>query len=274
MKNLMSRRSWLQILGASTVGGLLGGMTSPAAARGRCPSLPRRLEDIVPVQADSPDLVLHKLMLGNARHVNDTPIPHDLITDEALENRFGITPATGQRPAVMILSCADSRVVPELIFDQPRASLFVCRVAGNYATNEAIGSLEYCSRVLRPGDFLNPDPTGEQTRVLIVLGHSNCGAVNSTLSLFIDHATFPPDVLASKIATIVTALRPSVQRAVDQNPTLIGDARLRVATDQVARDNAALLAARTPILAPPVQNGSLHVVPAYYDIASGLVTLL
>ncbi len=264
MKGLMTRRGWLRILGASTLGGLLGGVTSPAAARGICQSLPPNPNAIFPTLDDSPEVILEKLMLGNTRYVTNNPFTHLRSAETTIE----IT--TDQDPPVMILSCADARVVPEYIFDQPRVKLFVCRVAGNIATDELIGSLEYGVGVL--GANRVPAWHG---KLLIVLGHSNCGAVSSTIRLLRGTPPFPPDVLGSKIPTILAKIRPSVERAIAQSPLGISDPTLlRSATDQVARDNAGLLAAQQPILAPRVQDRRLGVVAAYYDIDTGLVTIL
>jgi carbonic anhydrase len=256
----VTRRGWLRILGVGTLGGLLGSVTSPAAARGRCPTFPGQHKDILPSQADSPQVILEKLMQGNNRYVNNDPIPHRRDVDQGLEE---IDPVLGQLPAAMILSCADSRAVPEYIFDQPRARLFVCRVAGNFATDELIGSLEYGVEVLG-------------ARLLIVLGHSACGAVTSTIRLVREGpSAFSPTVLASKIPIVLEGLRAPVARVIASNPpdTSAGTL-LRQAIDEVARENAALLASQRPILAPRVQNGTLGVVAARYDIDTGVVSFV
>jgi carbonic anhydrase len=252
MTNLVTRRGWLQVVGAGTVTGLLGA-SSPAAARGRCPTFPGDPASVLPSQADDPQRILEKLLAGNARYIDNDPIPHNRDFDQGLE----IDPVNGQRPAAMVLSCADSRVVPELIFDQPRARLFVCRVAGNFATDEIIGSLEYGVRVLG-------------AKLLIVMGHSSCGAVTSTIALIRQGpGAFPPDVLASKIPIVLAGLRPPVERVIAQSPPGTPDSELlRAATDEVARENAALLRGLPPILQ------GLDVVATRYDIDTGVVNLL
>jgi carbonic anhydrase len=257
----VTRRDWLKVLSAGTAGGLLGGMTAPPRAQATTAA---DLTDLVPLQSESPLVVGQKLMAGNSRHVNSTPIPHDLFSDEALEAHFGFPLASTQRPSAMVLSCADSRVVPELIFDQPRASLFVCRVAGNYATDEAIGSFEFCVRFLKA-----PAPNPDHSRVLVVLGHSGCGAVDSTISVL--RGTFGGDIRNTKIGAIVGGLAADVQAAFLQNPGVTNPLELlRLATEEVARANARRLAA-LPSLAPLVQSGALLIAAAVYDIETGVV---
>src|SRR5215472_2142002 len=113
-----------------------------------------------PQNVVSPDAALKRLMEGNARYVDGVARRHDFKHErEAL--------AGGQNPYAAILSCADSRIAPEYAFDSGRGDLFVCRVAGNFAGNETIASMEYAVAVLGAP--------------LIVLGHDNCGAVDATL---------------------------------------------------------------------------------------------
>ena len=267
-ENPVTRRDWLKVLGAGTAGSVLAGVTAPSTAQAEtCPVYPADLSAIVPLQTDTPVVVGQKLLAGNIRHVNSTPIPHDLFSDEALEAHFGFSLASTQRPGAMVLSCADSRVVPELIFDQPRASLFVCRVAGNYATDENIGSLEFCVRFLKA-----PPPDPNHARVLVVLGHSGCGAVDSTISVL--RGTFGGDIRNTKIGSIVGGLAADVQAAILQNPGVTDPVvLLRLATEEVARANARRLAA-LPSLAPVVQSGALLIIPAVYDNESGVVRTL
>lgn len=142
-----------------------------------------------------------------------------------------------------VLSCADSRVPVELIFDQSIGHLFVTRVAGNVASSVLIASLEYGVAVLG-------------TKVIMVLGHSNCGAVNATIE-----AKAAP----GQISGLYRYIRPAVDRA----GTNI-DAAIRAnATMQ-----AALLRESSPVIAGAVKSNELRVVAAYYDLASGRVSLL
>ena len=191
---------------------------------------------------------LEKPVLGNARYLANDSISH-LLADE-LRGDF----TAGQSPPVMILSCADSRVTPELAFDQPRATLFVCRVAGNIATDEVVASLEYGVKVLG-------------ARLLVVLGHSNCGAVAAAISR-VEGATFPPEEWG-QIGHLVELIAPAAE-AVRGAP---GN-WLQNATDENTRLTAAHLREIDPIIAPLVRDGSLLVASARYNIGIGQVVFV
>jgi carbonic anhydrase len=254
---LLTRRDWLRALGASSVGGVLASVPGSAGAV-ECRSYPTLPDFVFPTQGDSPDNVLGKLLLGNRRYIDENTYTHARSAEQYIE---GGTPiSAGQAPAAMILSCADSRVIPELAFDMPRARLFVVRVAGNFATPEAIGSLEFGTIVLG-------------SRFLMVMGHSNCGAVQRTIQEILRPGTLPPIVYQSLIPTIVVGIRSAVEQAIAKNPGLTEEQLLRPATEEVARVHAAKLAAQGPIIAPLVPD-QLKVVAAYYNIDDGVVTIL
>ena len=121
--------------------------------------------------AETPDAALKLLVDGNARYV----------ANQTNERDFSVTRAArvqGQAPFAAILGCADSRVAPELAFDQPPGDLFVVRVAGNFVTTEGLASLEYGAAVLG-------------TKAIMVLGHTSCGAVNATVEALQKGNTLP-----------------------------------------------------------------------------------
>src|SRR5215467_7378075 len=141
-----SRRSLLGAA-AGTIGLLLAGT---AGAKEKTAPKPQNVL--------TPDASLRRLQKGNARYVEGVAARHDFRHErEAL--------AGGQNPYAAILSCADSRIAPEYAFDSGRGDLFVCRVAGNFANDDTIASLEYAVAVLN-------------VPLLFVLGHDNCGAVD------------------------------------------------------------------------------------------------
>ena len=148
-----------------------------------------------------------------------------------------------QHPKVMVLSCSDSRVPPELVFDQTIGQIFVTRVAGNIITPEIIGSLEYGAAVLG-------------TKVILVMGHSNCGAVKATI-----HGEEVPGQISS--------LFPHIQPAIDQAGT-----DLVAATKANAKIQATLLSQASTVISGMVKSGKLKVIAGYYDLGSGSVTLL
>jgi carbonic anhydrase len=186
----------------------------------------------------SPDDALKQLMDGNARFAAGklTSFPEDL---KLLKQRT----AGKQEPFAAVLSCADSRVPVELAFDQTIGHVFVTRVAGNIVTPEIIGSLEYGVAVLG-------------TRVLMVLGHGACGAVTATIAA---------KEVPGQISVLYRHIRPAIEQA---GSNLDGAIRAN------ARIHARLLQDTSPVVATAVKQGRLKVVAAYYDLATGVVTLL
>ena len=148
-----------------------------------------------------------------------------------------------REPFAAVLSCADSRVPVEIIFDQTIGHIFVARVAGNVVTPEIIGSLEYGAAVLG-------------TKVILVLGHSNCGAVKAAIQ-------------AKAVPGQISALFPHLQPAVDQ-----AGSGLAGATKANASIQAGLLGKASPVLSPMVKEGKLKIVAGYYDLATGKVGLV
>lgn len=198
-----------------------------------------------PQTTASADAALAQLIEGNKRYMAGATVHGDLTA-----RRDEVAPA--QHPFAMVLSCADSRVPPELIFDQSLGSLFVVRVAGNYAETGGIGSFEYAFE-----HFHSP--------LLLVLGHSACGAVHAT----VDAMKSPDGAAPGDIAAIVNAIMPSARKAAHAGGDIYA-----AAIAQNARDNAAKLAAAQPILSKGVADRKLRVVSAVYDLKSGRVSML
>src|SRR6202030_1489292 len=148
-----------------------------------------------------------------------------------------------QEPYAAVLSCADSRVPVELIFDQSIGQVFVTRVAGNIATTATIASLEYGVAVLG-------------TKAIIVLGHADCGAVKATIE-------------AKAVPGQISALYPYIRPAVDQ-----AGPDLEAAIKANAKIQAALLRQASPVLAEHIKTNQLQIVAAYYDLAAGKVSML
>ena len=220
----LSRRGFLAstIVGAAVMAGATVLHMPPAMAQSRL----------------TPDAALKTLMDGNQRYVEGKlqSLNEDLSILKAKT-------AEKQEPFAAILSCADSRVPVEFVFDQSIGQLFVVRLAGNIATPEVIASLEYGVAVLG-------------TRVLMVLGHGNCGAVKAT----IDGKAVPGQI---------SALYAQIRAAVDEAGT-----DLDAAIDANARNQANLLSKASVIISGAIKEGKLKVVAARYDLASGKVSLL
>jgi carbonic anhydrase len=223
----LSRRSLLRASIAGAVASAVGGglpfaLPSPANA----------------LAVSSPDEALKLLVDGNQRFADRklTFYQQDLgwLQQSTLAK---------QTPFASVLSCADSRVPVEIIFDQSIGQIFVNRVAGNLATTEIIASIEYGVAVLG-------------TKVIMVLGHRNCGAV---------HAAIDGKAVPGQISSLYRFIRPAVNQAGDD---------LKAATLANAKIQAQLLRESSPVLADFIKQGQLKVVAAYFDIEVGRVQLL
>jgi carbonic anhydrase len=185
----------------------------------------------------TPDEALKELMDGNERFSSGrmTSFEHDLkILKEHTVDK--------QEPFAAVLSCADSRVPVELIFDQTIGHVFVARVAGNIITPEIIASLEYGAAVLG-------------NKVILVLGHAGCGAVKAAIQ-------------GKDVPGQISALFPHIQPAIDE-----AGSDLAAATKANASIQARLLRESSPVIGPLVKENKLRVVAGVYDIATGKVTL-
>ena len=151
--------------------------------------------------------------------------------------------AEKQEPFASVLSCADSRVPVELLFDQSIGHVFVNRVAGNIATSEIIASIEYGVAVLG-------------TRILMVLGHASCGAVKASIAA---------KAVPGQISSLYRYLRPAVDAAQ-------GDLEASIKAN--SKIQAKLLSDSSPVIASAIKDAKLKVVAAYYDLATGKVELL
>jgi carbonic anhydrase len=191
-----------------------------------------------------PDAALDRLMKGNARYVGGVSRRHDFKTErEAL--------AGGQNPFAGILSCADSRIAPEYAFDSGRGDLFVCRVAGNFANDDTIASLEYSVAILN-------------TPLFLVLGHESCGAVSATIKSLKDNTKLP-----GHLPSLVSNIAPAVKATTDQPGDQLANAIRRNVVDNVVK-----LRSATPILSAAVAQGKLKSIGGIYRLGDGRVELI
>lgn len=186
----------------------------------------------------SPDSALQELMTGNQRFAANqlTSISHDLIV---LKERT----VEKQEPFAAVLSCADSRVPVELIFDQTIGQIFVTRVAGNIVTPEIIASLEYGVAVLG-------------TEVLLVLGHLGCGAVKAAMK---------SDAVPGQISTLYLGLRHAVEQS---------EGNFEKAIEANAKIQADLLRTSSTVIRDAFNAGKLKVEAGVYNLATGKVSLI
>lgn len=193
--------------------------------------------------AASPDAVWADLMAGNQRFVAGKPRAHALLP---LRKKL----ASGQSPNVIILSCSDSRVSPELVFDQSLGDLFVVRTAGNVADPVALGSIEYAVEHIH-------------SPVLVVLGHQKCGAVSAACS----GGKMPSENLEA----IMNKIGPAVNQA---KTYAKGDDLLDAAIKENVEQSAKDLQANSEIIRNAVQSGKLKIFEAEYSLDTGTVTRL
>jgi carbonic anhydrase len=234
----LTRRKFVELSALSAGGLIVPGSGGPLVAA--APSKPST--------ALTPDEILRKLLAGNQRFVKGAAAsPRRKPADFAKL-------AEDQAPLAVIVGCADSRVAPELLFDQGVGDLFVVRLAGNVVQGAGPtikGSIEYAVAELG-------------VSLILVLGHSKCGAVKAALKHIISK-----DALPGSINDLVNAIKPAVLKSKGRK----GDA-----LENAIRANVELgvdrLRSLAPILAGPVKMGKLKVVGGVYDLRNGLVTLV
>ncbi len=199
------------------------------------------------VSSVSPDQAIRMLKNGNAAFVAGAP-KHP----NANKKRRELTASKGQHPFVAMLSCSDSRVPVELLFDTGIGDIFSVRVAGNVADTDEIGSLEY-----------GVDHLGAP--LLVVLGHTRCGAVTAVVQDAHLHGNIPP---------LVAHITPAVDKVKTQQPGLAEDALVNAAIKANVWNSIEDALKKSAILREKVISGRLKIVGAVYDINSGQVEWL
>ncbi|MBU3686277.1 MAG: carbonic anhydrase [Mycobacterium sp.] len=192
-----------------------------------------------PPRPATPQQAIDELMQGNARFAGRTPQVRNVEDIDDLWTRV----STGQEPFAMVLGCADSRLAPEVLFDQFVGDIFVVREAGNIAESPTnLGSLEFGQAVLK-------------AKALMVLGHSGCGAVKAAF----DNAT-PGD----NIQAIVDSIKPGIAGATDPNDAIVRN--VKAVTDRIR--------AKSTLLAEAERSGQFTIVGGVYDITTATVRLI
>ena len=182
-----------------------------------------------------------QLLDGNKRYV-EAKLSHP---NQSRDRRIEV--AKGQHPFAAVVSCSDSRVPPEVVFDQGLGDLFVIRLAGNVLTDEALGSLEYAVEHLG-------------FKYILVLGHERCGAVEATIK---------GGEAPGHIAGLVKAIRPAVEKVKNEPGDLLDNA-VRANVVMVVQQ----LRSSGPILEGLVKKGELTIDGARYDLDDGVVEIL
>jgi len=202
----------------------------------------------------SPDEVLQMLQEGNERfYTEKATYPH---TDTARLEQAG-KENQGDYAYATVLTCSDSRVPPELIFDAGVMDIFVIRIAGNVCNTDEIGSIEYGLAHVN-------------TPVLVILGHTQCGAVTA-----VTHAIHGKGhTLERNIPPLVDSIVPAVQRAIDHHQDVHGDAIIPYAIEENVWQGVENLFMKSPAVRNIVSDGKAKVVGAIYDVGTGHVTWL
>ena len=197
-----------------------------------------------PQNAIAPAEALKRLVDGNARYAANTPNERDFSAGRAAR-------AQGQAPIAAILGCADSRIAPELAFDQQPGDLFVLRVAGNIVNKDLLASLEYGVQFLG-------------VPLVMVLGHSSCGAVDAAIKVLKDRVRLP-----GHLPELIAAIKPSVAAQKAKGGDLLDNATTENVRRQVAR-----LKTAAPLIRKQYAAKKIDIVGGVYDIATGKVTMV
>lgn len=237
LKTAVSRRRMLKFGASAVGGGLVAAGLGKTWGESEAAIASEILQTTTP-DPRTPDEALQLLIKGNQRF-SSNKIKHP--NQDVIRLR---EVAVGQKPFAAILGCADSRVPSEIVFDQGLGDLFVCRVAGNVATPEEIGSLEFGTAVLG-------------SKVIVVMGHERCGAVDATLK----GASVP-----GQVGSLLDAIRPSLERVKGKR----GDALENACKANIAYQIEKLKA--SPVLSERIAAEKLKVVGGYYDLDTGIVS--
>lgn len=233
MHNNLHRRRVLQAAACAAAGAIAG----PALARSDCAVFTRETQGQV-----SPDAALKRLQEGNARFVAGETIHCDL-------RRQVKETAGGQAPFAAIVGCIDSRVPPELVFDQRIGDIFAARVAGNVVSDDILGSLEFATQLAG-------------AKLIVVLGHSECGAVKGAVD----------DAKLGHLTGLLAQIRPALAGVEYRGVPSSKDKALvqRVAERNV--QDAVKKLVRAPVLSRQVGEGRLLIVGAMHDVATGKIS--
>ncbi len=220
----------------------LAGLAAAAAvqAKDKCVAFTPQMQE-----AKTPEAALKRLQEGNARFVAGQALHCDLLEQVRSTSRQ-------QAPFAVVLGCIDSRVPPELIFDQNIGDMFVARVAGNIASTDIIGSLEFATALAG-------------AKLIVVLGHSECGAVKGAID----------DAKLGSLTGVLQQIRPALAKLDYKGvPTSKDKALVQRVAEQNAKDAAAQLTSRSDAMAGLVREGKLKIVYAMHDVATGKVAWL
>lgn len=217
---------------------LTGAAVSAAHAQDSCAVYTKNTQS-----STTPDAALKRLKEGNARFVAGKTINCDL-TKQVRET------ANQQSPIAVVVGCIDSRVPPEMVFDQRLGDVFAARVAGNFVNTDILGSLEFATKIVG-------------SKLIVVLGHTECGAIKGA----VDNAKM------GNLTALLANIRPSLEKLhytgvpSSKNSTLV-----QQVADQNAKDAADMIMKKSPVIAELVKEGNVKIVSAMHDVSTGKIT--
>ncbi|WP_316702063.1 carbonic anhydrase family protein [Paracoccus thiocyanatus] len=222
-----------------------GGHDRSAAAMQARPGQPACVLPTKDRQADmTPADVIAALKAGNARFAAGMVQNCDL-------NAMVRETSQGQYPIAAVVSCIDSRVPPELVFDQKIGDLFTARIAGNYVNTDIIGSLEFACKV-------------SGSKAIVVLGHSSCGAVKGAID----------KVELGNLTHVLQMIEPAIMQVAPANRTSKDKALVQRVAEKNTELTVAKILAESPILKEMADAGEIAVMAAMHDIATGEIRFL
>ena len=182
--------------------------------------------------------VINRLKTGNTNFVNDN------LNNNFQDSSRRKETVSGQKPFAVVLTCSDSRIVPELIFDTGIGELFVIRVAGNVANTSSIASIEYAVAHLN-------------VKSIVVLGHQNCGAVTAALSGIDD---------GKNVDHLFSFIQPAISMSDSKDVDEVSHIHAKLTAEKLVQDSS--------IIAEAIDNNVFKVIPAYYSLESGKVDFI
>ena len=193
----------------------------------------------------SPETAIEILMEGNGRFQNNLKANRNLL-QQVNETK------DGQFPFATILSCIDSRVSAELVFDQGLGDIFSIRIAGNFVDQHILGSMEYACKLAK-------------SKLIVVLGHTGCGAVKGAC----DH------VRLGNLTNLINMIEPAVQAVPEPRDPLLRNSKNQKFVDAVSKKNVEMaleqIRSQSPILKEMEQNGEIAIIGAMYNVSDGKV---
>ncbi|PWT97433.1 MAG: carbonic anhydrase [Bacteroidetes bacterium] len=208
-----------------------------------------RVENVLSAEeqkALTPDMVIQSLKEGNIRYMNN-----DLTA--RLHSAMVRNAASGQYPIAVILSCLDSRVPVEDVFDKGIGDLFVARVAGNFVNEDILGSMEFGCKI-------------SGAKLILVMGHESCGAIKAAID----------NVEMGNITAMLTKIKPAVEQAQDYSgqKTSTEDSYVELVAKNNVLNTIEMIRKQSPILNEMVEKGEIKIAGAYYSLKTGEVSFL